>query len=291
MRLARIVMLAGLTLTVPAVAVEYPPPARPVPADGRPEGRTRQVCGERVRARCAKTIQAAVDAARPGDTVIVPAGVYRETVRIAGSRRRYLTLLGHRAVLRGAGTRRNGIVVAGADHVTVRGFAVDGYRADGVLVSGASGAQITGVSASDNGGAGFSIRATPARTRPVRSFVRNVDAHGNTVGLLGTQMRHVTVTRSRFSDNGSVGVLLRGGQGNVVTGNRISGHDLVGAALLGAEDLVGNRFTDNEFGIDGPNARDFAYAGEGADNCLAGNVFRSPTVPEDGATFAPCPGS
>ena len=101
------------------------------------------------------------------------------------------------------------------------------------------------------------------------------------------------------------GILLYGGRGNLVTGNRIFGHYLVGAGMIealtvqqaDAVDLVGNQFKDNSFGVNGMsgnpgqdlNGRDFAYDGNGSDNCLSGNAFLSATVPADASTYATCP--
>jgi plastocyanin len=103
-----------------------------------------------------------------------------------------------------------------------------------------------------------------------------------------------------------VGVLLFGSQNTVVERNQIFGNWLAGfgaiqqVQLLLEEDpklkeasvLRGNTIRDNDFGLGGRdlNGRDMFYDGSGTTNCFAGNTTRSPNVPADNSTFAPCPG-
>jgi hypothetical protein len=79
--LAIVAMLASLVMAVPAGAGAASPGTRWVDGDGRagPGG-----CGGAHRA--SRSIQAAVDASGPGDTVLVCPGVYVEQVRIRGHR-------------------------------------------------------------------------------------------------------------------------------------------------------------------------------------------------------------
>ena len=97
-------------------------------------------------------------------------------------------------MLKGGGGRQNGVVVDGADEVTVRGFKTRGYAANGFfftnvvgytardLIAARSG--VYGVYAFNSKGgtmrdseayyhsdAGFYIGQTPAQVKPVRSIV------------------------------------------------------------------------------------------------------------------------
>ncbi len=97
-----------------------------------------------------------------------------------------------------------------------------------------------------------------------------------------------------------MGILLFGSRTAKVDGNRIFGNYLLGVGLANqfqledrsAADPVGNQITNNDMGLGGNdlNGRDLAYDGSGRLNCFSGNILRSPTVPADGGTFAPCPG-
>ncbi len=103
-----------------------------------------------------------------------------------------------------------------------------------------------------------------------------------------------------------VGVLLFGSQNTIVEDNQIFGNWLAGFGALQqiqlfleddpklkeASILRGNTIRDNDFGLGGDdlNGRDMFYDGSGTTNCFAGNVTRSPNVPADDSTFAPCPG-
>jgi hypothetical protein len=103
-----------------------------------------------------------------------------------------------------------------------------------------------------------------------------------------------------------IGVLLFGSQDTTVENNQIFGNWLAGfgaiqqlllsfesdPALQEAAILRNNVVRGNNFGLDGTdlNGRDMFYDGSGTGNCFADNTTRSPNVPTDNSTFAPCPG-
>jgi hypothetical protein len=175
-----------------------------------------------------------VNAAEAGDTIRVRRGVYREAVRINGRRKRYLKLIGNparpgRVVLEGSNRKQNGIAVNDADEVTVNGFKARHYRANGFFFTNLNGytmnhliAQQTGVyglyafntiggrilnseAYYVNDGA-FYIGQTPPQDKPKQTLVRNVEGWGSPIGFSATNMRYVTITRSRFYNNG-VGIV------------------------------------------------------------------------------------
>ena len=194
---------------------------------------THTVCKKR--GRCDfRTIQRAVNAADAGDTIKVRRGVYREAVRIDGRKKRYLKLIGNprrpgRVVLDGRGRKQNGIAVNNADEVTVNGFKARNYRANGFFFTNLNGytmnhliAQKTGVyglyafntiggrilnseAYYVNDGA-FYIGQTPPQDKPKQTLVRNVEGWGSPIGFSATNMRYVTITKSRFYNN-AVGIV------------------------------------------------------------------------------------
>jgi plastocyanin len=86
----------------------------------------------------AKTIQAAVDTAKPGDLVLVSPGVYKESVTVGTDGIVIRGVDRNRTILDGGFKRDNGVFVAGADGVavenlTARDFTENGFFWNGVL--------------------------------------------------------------------------------------------------------------------------------------------------------------
>jgi hypothetical protein len=160
-------------------------------------------------------------------------GVYREAVRISGRRKRYLKLIGDprrpgRVVLDGRGRAQNGVFVDGADEVTVKGFKARRYRANGFFFVNLNGYRMDRLIAARTGVYGlyafntiggritnseayyvndgaFYIGQTPPQDRPKQTIVRNVEGWGSPLGFSATNMRYVTITKSRFYNN-AVGI-------------------------------------------------------------------------------------
>jgi len=197
----------------------------------RGKGETHTVCK---RGCDHRTIQAAVNDAKAGDSIRVRNGTYREGVRIKGARKSYLKLIGNpkspkRVTLDAKGLKgsgaQNAFSVDGADGVTINGFAACNQKANGFFIANAVdytltnlNAQLTGTygiyafntvggrmtnsEASYNNDAGFYIGPTPLQAKPRRSIVRNVRSWGNVLGFSGTNMRYVTITKSLWFNNG-----------------------------------------------------------------------------------------
>ncbi|HVP03214.1 MAG TPA: right-handed parallel beta-helix repeat-containing protein [Solirubrobacteraceae bacterium] len=231
---ATTVVVALSSTGVAGAATGYPPPKNPLVQSAAPKGpfHTLKVCAK----GCAyKSIQQAVNAAKAGDTIKVAPGTYRERVIVKGPSKRYLKIIGDpknpgKVVLSGKKSTprtvpNNGISVNGADNVTVNGlsaFDYNGYgffavnvndylftnlvaKRDGVYgiyAFNSVGGTISNSTAAWNNDSGFYIGQTPVQTKPKRSYITNVVSYGNQLGYSGTNMRYVTITKSKWFNNG-----------------------------------------------------------------------------------------
>ena len=108
------------------------------------------------------TIQAALDAASPGDTILVPPGTYHESVRVTKDN---ITIVGSRGAIIDAGNRIgirvgvgsrsvvNGIQVCPAlalHNFTLKGLTIRNARFAGVFLIGVDGYHLTGTKYVDN---------------------------------------------------------------------------------------------------------------------------------------------
>ncbi len=221
-----------MLLAAPAAASAqtYPEPSEPGPVAAKPKGpfKTHTVCKQK--GRCDfTTIQKAVDKAKAGDTIRVRNGTYQEAVRITGTKKRYLKLIGNpkapdKVLLKAKGNMQNGVAVNEADEVTVDGFMARGYKANGFFFTNLNGYSMNHLIARQTGVYGlyafntiggeilnseayyvndgaFYIGQTPPQTSPIRTMVRNVKGWGSPLGFSATNMRYVTITKSKFFNN------------------------------------------------------------------------------------------
>jgi hypothetical protein len=176
-----------------------------------------------------------VSAAAGGDTIQVAPGTYKESVKITGARYDKLKLVGSTKNPRSTiidlkglkgSNAQNSVIINGADAVTVKGFYARNYKANGFfavnvdgytftnLVAGFGGAYgvyafnskggtISNSEAFYNTDSGFYIGQTPPQTKPKRSIATNLVAWGNVLGWSGTNMRYVTITKSKWFNNGA----------------------------------------------------------------------------------------
>jgi hypothetical protein len=235
--LVSLATIASMALVAPALAANYPPPSDPGKVQSKPKGpfKTRLVCEKRQGHGCYPRIQDAIDAARPGDTVKVPHGVWKEGVRIKGAKKRYIKLIGdvkhpEKVILEGKSlkgvAKANGVLINGANEVTVRGFQAQNYNGNGFFAVNVRGYHLNDLIAKSvgvyglyafnsiggemrrdvaawNNDSGFYIGQTPKQTKPVRSIVSDVVAYGNVLGYSGTNSRYVTITKSKWFNNGT----------------------------------------------------------------------------------------
>jgi hypothetical protein len=233
--------LIALAFAAPAMAADYPAPSDPGKVQTKPKGphHTLKVCAKGKKGKgCFKTIQKAINAAKPGDTVKVPDGTYKEGVQITGAKKRYLSLIGDvrhpdRVVLEGKSlkgpAKSNGVLINGAAEVTVRGFTAQHYNGNGFFVTNTKGYHFTdliaryvgvyGIYAFNtiggeirrdvgawNNDSGFYVGQTPKQTKPIRTIISDVVSYGNVLGYSGTNSRYVTITKSKWFNNG-VGIV------------------------------------------------------------------------------------
>jgi len=226
------VTAASLTLPATALAGAYPPASDPGKSPKNPpRGGTLKVCKKGCEY---KKIQKAIDAAGKGTTIRVGKGTYKEGLRILSPTKDRVKLIGdpknpENVKLEGRGLRgapaQNGVQVNNADGVQVNGFHARNFKGNGFFVVNADGYKLTNLVAEKDGvygiyafnskggemsnseafyhnDAGFYVGQTPPQTRPKRTTIKNVAAWGNVLGYSGTNSRYVTITKSKWFNNG-----------------------------------------------------------------------------------------
>ena len=220
-----------------------------------------------------RTIQAAVEASAPGDTIRVAGGVYAECVTIGEGKDR-LAILGAGAdsvILQGEG-KGAGFAIRGSAGVTIAGFTVTGFYV-GVEVATCDNV-IRDVVTTDCIDDGITGTEGASRNLFCRVLSRNNGDEG--IEINGV---HSYVVDSTLERNGDDGIDING-EGNLATGNRASGHlqgdDPAGITIEGSNNrAVGNRLVGNRWGLSTNAAGLLVFANVMIRNREFGALFRN----------------
>jgi parallel beta-helix repeat protein len=210
------------------------------------------------------TIQAALDAAKPGDVVLVPAGTYSENVVVSTDGISIVGLPG--AVLDGTGVagpvgiRVGPPAAAGTLHgFRLQGLRVEGYARDGLLLRHVDGFAIVGNSFVDNDDYGvFPVLSSHGL------IAANQASGSDDTGIYVGQSSDITVTANTAEQN-TVGFDIENSTRITAAGNKAHGNTL-GLIVQGAP------------GLTVPNASDVLVSGNRID---ANNRPNPSTDPAD----------
>ena len=211
------------------------------------------------------SIQAAIDAACPGDTILVNSGTYFEHVNV----NKALTLQGVGAPVVDVGGFGSAITIS-ADGCTLQGFVAIGsgaYPEAGVKATSSSNT-ITGNTATGNSDIGIYLTSSSNNTLSGNTATGNFGvgiglvsssnntisgntATGNSYGI-GLDFSSNSNTISGNTVTGNIcGIGLVSSSGNTISGNTATGNSILGIYLdsSSSNSIIGNTVTGNSYGI------------------------------------------
>ncbi len=211
-----------------------------------------------------ESIQAAVDAAHPGDTVVVLPGTYEEAVCVTTDG---IDLRGQGAVIRPPAappTTPCAVIPAGIfllgrldfasgndtdpiTDVTVSGFRVEGFESSGILVLGGRDVDIVGNTAVDNEEYGIARFFSTGGSMRANRVMGSQEAG---LYLGDSPNADATISGNTATDSGLFGIFVRDSSHGTVVGNTSTGNCVgivVFASAAPAEHwtIKGNRVRDN----------------------------------------------
>ncbi len=313
----RRVALVALTCAAALLAL-----AMPAAADWHRHGHRHRAHGQRhgpvTIVRPGQSIQAAIDAAGPGSTVVVKHGTYAENLVIKTDG---ITLVGQGATLTPPVTPApdpcaedpsmvDGICVIGqlqfppnapptvtqpVSDVTIKGFTISGFSSTGIVFFGATNPVVADNQTDNDGGYGIARFVSSGGTIAGNEASGNAEA-GIYVG--DSPNANVLVAGNRSHDNELFGFFFRDSANARAIGNESSGN-CVGAIVLntggnvaGNWSLFANRIHDNDrFCPADPEEGSPPLSGIGVaivnahGNVVAGNVIRD-NVPSGQVPFS-----
>jgi parallel beta-helix repeat protein len=214
------------------------------------------------------TIQGAIDAANPGDTIIVPDGIYYENVKVNKS----LTICSEngtsKCIVNASNQNDNAFLVT-ADYVNISGFTVEnaGYETDdyiyGIVISNVTKCNIFDNILTHNRH-GIGILSSNNNT------IKGNTAYSNRVyGILLSRAVFNTITEN-YASNAWAGIDLRKhSNNNKIKYNNIDSHSNVGIYLKYSCDgntIAGNNISNSSLGI-------FLYNYSNNNNISGNNVY------------------
>ena len=198
--------------------------------------------------RPGESIQKAIKAAHPGDTIVVLGGVHHGTVVI---NKDGISLRGVDAVLKPPAKPSSPCGASGfcvtADNVSISGFTVRNFPATGIIAMGARNPKFMTNRAFNNGEYGIATFSSPG-TKMIANLTRGSDDAGLYVG--DSPHANATIAANETYDN-FLGILVRNARHGKIAGNQVH-NNCVGMFILadapgpaGVFEVRGNKVVNN----------------------------------------------
>jgi hypothetical protein len=198
------------------------------------------------------TIQAAIDAANPGDDIIVQKGLYKENIIID----KYLNLIGIGWPVLDGGTQEGNVNTLSIAYLGNRAGKVEGFvvtggglgdRGHGIYIWDSS-PEIVNNKVTGNRHNSMGIHGRAAQTRNTR--IHNNLIYDNGVGIGNGLGSNAHIYNNQIFNNYIVGVGTRGQALPRIEGNSIYGNYIgIGTREPSSPHVKGNHIFDNVFGI------------------------------------------
>lgn len=212
-----------------------------------------------------KTIQKAVDAAKPGDLILVSPGIYHEAVNVTTDRLVIRGLDRNKTILEGDFTATNGIRVLGAKGVAIENMTARDYKSNGFFWTGVTGYRGSYLTAYRNGDYGvYAFDSTEGLIedsyasgspdagfyvggcQPCNTVVRNVVSEYNGLGYSGTNSGGDLLIINSVFRNNRAGIVPNTGSyepcypqsDNVIAGNLVYDNNYDGGPAIANAQLA-----------------------------------------------------
>ena len=224
------------------------------------------------------TIQSAINAASPGDTIEVQSGTYNEHVVV----NKQLTLRGVGSPVVNAGGSGDAITIS-ADGCTLEGFVAKGsgaYPGAGIKAT-SSGNTLSGNTANGNSGNGIYLSSSSSNT------VSGNTATGNSYfGIYLESSSGNNISDNTATSNTFCGIYLESSSSNTISGNTATDNTYgIYLESSSSNTISGNTATDNTYGIylfssssntisdnTAGNNRDGIFLSYSSSNTISGNT-------------------
>lgn len=211
------------------------------------------------------TIQRAVDAAKPGSTIVIKPGTYRSSVAVQTDGLIIRGIDRFRTILSGQDKKNNGFVVDGASNVVIKNLTVRNYLQNGIFYNNSKNYTVNKVDAIKN--RTYGVYAFNSYYGVIKNsfgwgsadsafyigqclhcsaLVENVHAEKNYIGYSGTNATGVVVRDSTFIHNGA-GIVpntlpteeLGPNRGTIMLGNLVKSNNYETIPAAGFSETVG----------------------------------------------------
>lgn len=212
-----------------------------------------------------KTIQGAIEAASPGDTVLVSEGVYTENISIRKPIKLKSVKGPSLTVIKAAVKEEPAILVSGTEGVAVSGFTAKGSLSSGIALKNVSRSEVSGNKADEN------VYGIALYDSNENAITGNMADRNEYYGIYLEKSHHNAIETNNANRNDDKGLFISYSNSNVIRDNTANLNTWNGLTLWSSNDnvIVDNTALRNMYSIVVSDSKDNEISG----NTTLPNVF------------------